>query len=152
MEVAAATGWRRCSVLALRWEDVDFARGLVRSRGKGKALTSPLTDALRRLLVAAGPEPAGPVVSWRGKPVADIKIAFATARRAAGLPRVRFADIRHSTAQEVLAVSGSLDLVAEVLAHSTPGLVKKHYARIKLDAVRAALEARDRALSAQGAA
>ena len=139
-------------MLALRWEDVDFARGLVRSRGKGKALVSPLTDALRRVLVAAGPAPAGPVVSWRGKPVADIKIAFDAARRAAGLPAVRFADIRHSTAQEVLAVSGSLDLVAEVLAHSTPGLVKKHYARIKLDAIRAALEASDRALSAQGAA
>jgi integrase len=157
MWLALATGWRRGSVLALRWTDVDWDRELVNGRGKGraggKALIAPLTAELREILRAArAGQNSDHVVAYQGKPVRDIKKGFMAARRAAGADHVLFRDLRHSVAQEVLAATGSFDLAGAVLAHSKPATTRRHYARIKLDAVRAALEARERALSARPAA
>jgi len=147
MQIALATGWRRASVLRLRWEHVDWHRGIVHGRGKGpaggKALVHPLTGELEAILMQAGPCPTtGPVVQWHGKPVLDIKRGFAAARTAAGYPDVLFRNLRHSVAQEILAATGSLDLAGAVLAHSQPSVTRKHYARVQVDAIRAALQAR----------
>ena len=155
MRIALATGWRRSSVCALTWDRVDWDRALIHGWGKGKALIAPLTDELRQILLdAAGPDgpPAlGPVVSWSGRPVRNIGTGFAAARRLAGFPGVLFRDLRPSVAQEILAQTGSLDMAGAVLSHSNPATTRRHYARVRLDAVRAALEARDRALSARRA-
>jgi integrase len=146
MRIALATGWRKSSVLGLRWEHVDWQREIVHGRGKGraggKALVAPLTSELRAILEAAGVQGSGPVVAWQGKPVREIRSGFNTARAAADHPRVAFRDLRHSVAQEILALTGSLDLAGAALAHSNPAITRKHYARVQVDAVRAALEAR----------
>lgn len=147
MRLALATGWRRSSVLGLRWEHIDWHRGLVFGRGKGRAggkiLVHPLTAEIVDILLEPGPQPAvGPVVHWRFKPVLDIKRSYARARSDAGYPGVLFKDLRHSVAQEILAATGSLDLAGAALAHSQPSVTRKHYARVQVDAIRKALEAR----------
>jgi integrase len=149
MRLALATGWRRASVLGLRWEHIDWARELIHGWGKGKgggvALVHPLTAELRAILAEAapdGPPGAGPIVAWRGKPVLDTKKGFDRARLEAGYPEVLFRDLRHSVAQEILAATGSLDLAGAALGHRQVSTTRKHYARVQVDAIRAALEAR----------
>ncbi len=155
MQIALATGWRRGSILALTWADIDWSRALITGRGKGPAggtaLVHPLTDELRAILVeAAGHHDdvmmTAPIVAWQGRAVTEIDDAFDRARRAAGHPHVQFKALRHSVAQEVLAATGSMDLAGAVLAHRQISTTRKHYARVQVDAVRAALEARERAL------
>lgn len=146
MRIALATGWRRASVLGLRWEHVDWDRELIHGWGKGraggKALIHPLTTELKAILIEAGVCGAGPIITIYGKPIGDIKFAFDSARRAAGYPQVRFKDLRSTVAQEVLAVTGSLDITGAVLAHNQISTTRKHYARVQLEQVRKALEAR----------
>jgi integrase len=146
MKIALATGWRRASVLGLRWEQVDWQHGRITGRGKGRAggrvLVHPLTDELREILLAAHPQEAGPVVSYRGYPVIDIKKAFASARTAAGFPHVTFRDLRHSVAQEILAATDSLEAVQAVLDHDRVSTTARHYARFQLAQKERALAAR----------
>lgn len=145
--IALATGLRRASVLSLQWEDVHFDRGVIVARGKsvkpgGKALLLPLTDELREIFNEIGPQDCGPVITWRGRQVADIKTSFSKARRKAGLPHVRFKDFRHSVALEILEATGSLDLAGATLGHSDPRVTQRHYARFQVDAIREGLQKR----------
>jgi integrase len=141
----ARPGWRRSSVLGLRWEHVDWDRELIHGRGKGRAggraLVAPLTAELRSILMeAAGPDglPAeGPVVARQGRQVGDIDQAFDKARRAAGYPDVLFKSLRHSVAQEILATTGSMALAGATLAHRQLRTTQRHYARVQVEQVRA---------------
>lgn len=147
MRLALATGWRRASVLGLRWENINWRRATITGRGKGRAggkiLVHPLTDEVRVILMESGPYPAaGPVVHYRGTAVADIKKAFASARKAANLPHVTFRDLRHSVAQEILAGTDSLEAVQAVLDHDRVSTTAKHYARFQLAQKERALAAR----------
>jgi hypothetical protein len=74
--------------------------------------------------------------------VLDMKKGFDRARRDAGFPHVLFRDLRRSVAQEILATTGSLDLAGAALGHRQVSTTRKHYARVQVDAIRAALEAR----------
>jgi hypothetical protein len=146
MRIALCTGWRRASVLGIDWAHIDWARGLVHGIGKGRAggriLTTPLTDELRAILETAGPQDSGPVVSYRGHQIQDFDKGFEAARRKAGYPSVQFKDLRSSVGQEVLDATGSFDLTAAVLGHSSQAITRRHYARVRVEAIRAALEAR----------
>lgn len=125
-------------MLSLRWENIDFDQRVVRAIGKsrkpgGKVIILPLTDQLVAVLEAIGRRDVGPVITWRGRPVREIKTAFNRARARAGLPHVQFRDLRHSVAMEILSVTGSLDLAGAILGHSDPSVTRKHYARFRLE-------------------
>jgi integrase len=111
IQLALATGWRRGSVLGLRWEHIDWERELITGRGKGQAggkiLVHPLTTELQQILNQAGRRPSGPVVRYQDREVLSITRGFAAARKAAGVPHVLFRDLRHTVAQEILAETGS---------------------------------------------
>jgi integrase len=144
--LALATGWRRASVLGLRWEKIDWQRELMEGLGKGRAggkvLIHPLTTEIWNILCEIGPKEEGPVITWHGKPVLDPKKGFNSARKAAGYPKVLFKDFRHSVGQEVLALTDSMAVTSAVLGHSQISVTQKHYARVQVDAVRRALEER----------
>jgi integrase len=53
-----------------------------------------------------------------GKPIKDIKRAFDTARRAIGMPEVRFHDLRHTVASWLLQKGYPLKWVKDVLGHA----------------------------------
>lgn len=148
MRLALATGWRRASVLGLRWEHIDWQRGLLTGRGKGRAggkiLVNPLTEEIEMILLdpTGPPPPAGPIVRWHGEPVLDIKKGFDKARRDAGYPGVLFRDLRHSVAQEVLAATDSLEAAQAVLDHDRLATTRKHYARFQVAQKQRALLAR----------
>ena len=87
------------------------------------------TDAVGRPLL-------GPRVSY----------SFQRAREAAGLPQVRFHDLRHSAATLMLAEGVPLAVISEWLGHSGIAITAAHYAAVVPALRREAADAMDRAL------
>lgn len=130
--LAIATGARQGELLALRWRDVDLARGVaIAHHTKNRErrvlpLAEPAVRALEELgrvrrvdsdLVFAGRR--------NGKALFPKK-AFAAALAEAGIEDFRFHDLRH-TAASYLAMSGAtLAEIAEVLGHKTLSMVKRY--------------------------
>ena len=75
-----------------------------------------------------------------------VSYAFQRARAAAGLPRVRFHDLRHSAATLMLAEGVPLAVISEWLGHSGIAITAAHYAAVVPELRREAADAMDRAL------
>lgn len=71
---------------------------------------------------------------------------FGKARDGAGVPRVRFHDLRHSAATTLLAQGVPLAVISEWLGHAGIAITASAYAAIVPDLRREAAEAMDRAL------
>ena len=120
-------GLRTCEVVRLEFDDLDWRRGEIVVRGKGKTVSRlPLPKdvgaALSAYLVRR------PRVAYRSvflqstapvRPVTTntIKSRVAVASRRAGLPRVTPHNLRHTVATEMLRRGGSLAEIAQVLRH-----------------------------------
>ena len=76
----------------------------------------------------------------------SISPAFQRARGAAGLPRVRFHDLRHSAATLMLAEGVPLAVISEWLGHAGIAITAAHYAAVVPALQREAADAMDRAL------
>ncbi len=76
-----------------------------------------------------------------------ISHAFARARVAAGIPRVRFHDLRHSAATLMLAEGVPLAVISEWLGHAGIAITAAHYAAVVPALRRDAAAAMDRALA-----
>jgi integrase len=147
--LALATGMRRGEICALRWRSVDLERGVVRvvesleqtktsvrfkapKSEKHRAITLPAyaIEELRRLrreqaeqLLALGVRQTGEtLVCGRADGERHLPLSLTTefARRLpAGLPRVRFHDLRHSHATQLLSSGVHPKIAQERLGHST---------------------------------
>jgi integrase len=78
-----------------------------------------------------------------------LSAAFQKARQAAGLPRVRFHDLRHSAATLMLAEGVPLAVISEWLGHAGIAITAQHYAAVVPQLRREAADAMDRALQAK---
>lgn len=87
------------------------------------------TDALGRALVPSA-----------------VSHGFTRARTAAGLPPVRFHDLRHSAATLLLAEGVPLAVISEWLGHAGIAITAAHYAAVVPQLRREAADAMDRAL------
>ena len=134
-----ATGLRRGELLGLKWEDIDLERGDLRVRRQiarinGEVVEAPLKtkNAYRTLPLAADtidvleaqkkkaedspwvfPSPTGGPIS----PDSVLHMLHRVLKRA-GLPRVRFHDLRHSCATIMLYLGYSLKDIQTWLGHS----------------------------------
>lgn len=138
--VELLTGLRMRNCVGLAWENVslDLGRALLIQKG-GRRLRVELPGAAVELLRGIASVPAtGPVFrfggtpcecphcaspAFHGKPIRDIRRAFAGAARRAGVQwsgetRLRFHDLRHTFASWLLAETGNLQLVREALGHA----------------------------------
>ena len=160
--LALSTGMRQSEIMTLRWRNVLVEDGadmglLVMEKTKnGDARTAPLAeDAFNAVMVLrdkaiknnAGRVPAGqllfPSDTVDNKPV-EIRKAWETCRKRAGLDDFRFHDLRH-TAGSLLAMSGaSTREIAEVLGHKTMAMAKRysHLTQKHLGSVVAAMNQR----------
>jgi integrase len=151
---AAVTGIRQSELIGLRWRDVDWRSQRIRIRnafvrgehsGEGKSELStrrsvPMTDRLMSelkqwrdrsafrgngQLVFAHPE--------LGTPLDRTKVTrqFQAACRAAGVPVIRFHDLRHTFATQLAASGVPLRTIQEFLGHADlkTTQVYAHYAR-----------------------
>jgi integrase len=79
-----------------------------------------------------------PITYW------NLQTQWRRARAKAGLPDLRFHDLRHTAATRMLRVIGNLALVQEMLGHASPVTTRK-YAHVSSDDLRAAMERADAA-------
>ena len=150
-----ATGLRRGELLGLKWTDVDLDRGVLKiqraiSRQNGKVVEAPLKtkNAYRTLPLSADaisvlkmqkckvnssewvfPSPSGDPMS----PDSVLHMLQRVLKRA-GLPRIRFHDLRHTFATMALQNGVDVKTVSSMLGHYSAGFTLDTYAHVTTDA------------------
>ena len=149
------TGLRRGELLGLKWTDVDLDRGVLKiqraiSRQNGKVVEAPLKtkNAYRTLPMSADaidvlmqqrrktgnsewvfPSPTGGPMS----PDSVLHMLQRVLKRA-GLPRIRFHDLRHTFATMALQNGVDMKTVSSMLGHYSAGFTLDTYAHVTTDA------------------
>ena len=150
LRLALVTGMRKGALLALRWTDCDFERGIITLRGasakKGKTEFIPMTTAARAILGAVE-HTASPYV-FPGKDGGQRQDFRRMARRVrdnAGLPKDfrPLHGLRHAYASMLIS-SGKVDLYSlqKLLTHSNPAMTQR-YSHLRDEALRKAASAID---------
>ncbi len=174
--VALSLGLRQGEALGLRWEDVNFDRGIIRiavalQSVHGKLqLVKPKTKRSTRVLplptsvavalrtrrarqaderLAAGDcwQESGLVFTTKvGTPVdpRNLLRSFARLLEHAGLPHIRFHDLRHSCASFLAAEGVPARVTMEILGHSDIRLTQNIYTHVFDESKREAANAMER--------
>jgi integrase len=133
--LALSTGMRRGEVLGLRWEDVDFKRGMIvlHETKNGERRSVPIVnhaaEELQKLAKVRRIDtnlvfPAG-LRGNKDKPF-ELKKAWAVAVKQAELEDFRFHDLRHTAASRLAMNGASLAEIAEILGHKTLQMVQRY--------------------------
>ena len=167
--VELATGLRRGELLGLKWEDNDFEHGNFRvkrqvARIDGEIVEAPLKtkNAYRTLPLAedtiqvlkqqkkkAGSSP-WVFPSPTGGPISPDSVLHMLHRvlKRAGLPRVRFHDLRHTFATLALQNGVDIKTVSGMLGHFSAGFTLDTYAHVTTAAQKEAARAMEKVLTA----
>ncbi|MBQ9452741.1 MAG: site-specific integrase, partial [Desulfovibrio sp.] len=150
IRLALFTGMRKGALLALKWEDCDFTRGIITLRGEsaknGETEYIPMNESARSVLQTVDRTESPYVFPGKdGKQRADYRRIARRVKKRAGLP----ADfrplhgLRHSFAS-FLASSGKVDLytLQKLLTHSSPQMTQR-YAHLADEALRKAADVAD---------
>jgi integrase len=115
------TGWREKEALTLRWDAVDFERGIVTLEDTKAGRSTRALPAPALKLIASQPRRAGSPFVFPGrvdgKPLQEIQRLWYAVRAAAKLEGVRLHDLRHSVASFAAAQGHSLFLIGKLLGH-----------------------------------
>jgi integrase len=152
VSVSVLTGIRQGEALGLQWADVDTREGVLRIRrqfSRSGELVEPKTQAAKRNIpiprslasMLAEHRLASPYsgesdfvfASSAGTPLAVRNIArrgLDIATRRAGLPHLRWHDLRHVAASAMIEQGASPSYVARVLGHSSPAVTLSTYAHV----------------------
>lgn len=149
--LALGTGMRRGEILALLWGDVDMVNGFlhVRNSKSGKGRDVPMGAEVRRCLEdlterTTARAPAGPLFHRpEVKEVAPwVRHKWEKVTKAAGLPGVRFHDLRHTFASHLVMKGESLFALQELLGHSSLTMTRR-YSHLAPGVLRKAVGAMD---------
>ena len=146
-----ATGLRRGELLGLKWEDIDLQKGDLRvkrqvSRINGEVMEAPLKtknayrtlplaedtiDVLKEQREKVGSSP-WVFPSPNGGPISPDSVLHMLHRvlKRAGLPRVRFHDLRHTFATLALQNGVDVKTVSGMLGHFSAGFTLDTYAHV----------------------
>lgn len=139
------TGARKRELLDARWEHVDLARKLwflpMTKNGSGRhvPLSQPALAVIDQLPRFNGCPWLVPNPVTR-KPYTDLKRAFDTARRAAGLRDVTIHTLRHSCASFLVNANVDLFAVGKILGHKNVASTQR-YSHLANETLLAAVEA-----------
>jgi integrase len=153
--LALATGMRQGELFALEWNDIDFAGGYLTVRrslertgegarikepktGKGRRIDLPAVaiDALqdhRKRMLAEGLRTDTVFVNTVGNWLCRQDVNEGKAKPAmkeAGLPVIRFHDLRHTHATLLLAAGENIKVVSERLGHASVNITLQVYAHV----------------------
>ena len=140
--MALDTGMRRGELFHQRKEHVDFDRNVLmvtRSKtAQGEGREIPLTMRVRTWLETREDDV---LFSYRGAPVADVKTAWRSTLKRAGLRPIRFHDLRHTFNTRLLEAGVLQETRRALMGHvSAPG-VHGRYTHVELPLRRAAIAA-----------
>ncbi|MGH9366331.1 MAG: site-specific integrase [Thermoanaerobaculia bacterium] len=136
IRLALETGARLGEILAITWGDLD-GRGILRIRTekRGPDRSIELQESTIRLLqdLRDPADGAGAIFASprTGRQRSHIRRFWRAVRKGAGIPHVRFHDLRHTAASEMLRRGLLLREVQYVLGHSSPRMTERyaHFAR-----------------------
>ena len=153
-----ATGLRRGELLGLKWEGIDFEHGNFRvkrqvARIDGEIVEAPLKtkNAYRTLPLA---EDTIQVLKQQkkkaGGPISPDSVLHMLHRvlKRAGLPRVRFHDLRHTFATLALQNGVDIKTVSGMLGHFSAGFTLDTYAHVTTAAQKEAARTMEKVLTA----
>jgi integrase len=169
--LAITTGMRQGELLGLRWQDVDLERRRLqlvcqlKNRQSRRAVLLPKLAATaladHRARQATEREQQGGC--WEehglvfpnlvGRPLTPSNLrqrSFFPLLARAGLPRIRFHDLRHSCATLLLSEGIHPKIVSDLLGHSQIGITLDLYSHVTATMQAVAAEAMDRLLGGQG--
>ncbi len=125
---ALDTGGRRSELLNLDWRYVDMAHGRITfvETKNGEDRSIRLSERAMRVLLALEPKDNGPVFTYNGIAIKDVKTAFYAARKKAGLEDVRFHDLRHTFASRLVQQGLPLYEVMHMTGHKSLVMVQRY--------------------------
>jgi integrase len=134
--LAIATGGRKEALLTLKWDQVDFARGIIHlddqkapHKRKGRASVPMNRTILAALREQRRVAESDYVIEWCGEPVKSVKRSLAKTAERAGLKDVTAHVFRHSAAIWMVSDGISMPKVAQYLGHSDDRITQRVYAR-----------------------
>lgn len=140
------TGARKREILDLRWQDVDFERGLLflgdsKTGAKTIILSEAALDVLRQIPPIGKFVIAGASAGTKDeKPRADLNAPWRAVLKRAGLEKVRLHDLRHSFASVGVGGSLGLPIVGKLLGHTQPTTTAR-YSHLDTDPLKRAADA-----------
>jgi len=140
--LALNTGMRRGEILSLKWENIDFRKGMIfiedSKSGKSREvyMNSLIFETLKDL-----PKNSDYVFpnNETGKHIQDVKNSFHTACREAKIKSLRFHDLRHTAATKMIEAGVDIATVSKILGHSSI-IMTMRYAHPGEKTMRAATE------------
>jgi integrase len=137
------TGARLREVLHLKWDHVDFQRGMLllpdsKTGKKAVVLNAPALDVLSNLPRVGSYVIAGQAAGTdKEQPRADLKRPWAAVAKRAGLEAVRIHDLRHTHASVGAGAGLGLPIIGKLLGHSQASTTAR-YAHLDADPLRRA--------------
>ena len=162
-----ATGMRRGELLGLKWQDIDLAMGTVRvhrqiARINGEVVEAPLKTRNSYRTLSIGPDAIAVLQDQRkfagdsewvfpsptGGPISPDSVLNMLHRvlDRAGLPHIRFHDLRHTFATLALQNGVDIKTVSGMLGHFSAGFTLDTYAHVTTSAQREAANTMARVL------
>jgi integrase len=141
--ISINTGMQKSEVLSLKWDQIR--RGLIylpkiKSRPARKIPVNDDLAAHFKLIKKKQPVGSKCVISdSRGRPIKDIKTAFASALKRAGIQDCRPHDLRHTFASHYVMRGGTLAALAKILGHTKISTTMR-YAHLSKDFARKEME------------
>ncbi len=147
--LAITTGARMKSILALKWEQVDFKHRTINYAPAGRHQTNkretevPMNSrALFALEEAARGALTDHVIEWDGKPVKSVKKAIREAAKRAGVPCSPHV-FRHTAGVWMAQADVPMQKIAQFLGHTSTRVTERTYARYSPTFMRDAAAALD---------
>ncbi len=165
--IELSTGLRRGELLGLKWEDIDMQQGVIRvrrqvSRIDGKIVEAPLKTKNSYRAVTISPQAVEVLKAQKAKtndeyafpspnggPISPDSVNNMLHRvlDRAGIPRVRFHDMRHTFATLALQNGVDIKTVSGMLGHFSAGFTLDTYAHVTTAAQKEAAQTMGNVLS-----
>ncbi len=164
--IELSTGLRRGELLGLKWEDIDMQQGIIRvrrqiSRIDGKIVEAPLKTKNSYRTVTISPQAIEVLKAQKvktndqyvfpspnGGPISPDSVNNMLKRvlERAGIPKVRFHDLRHTFATLALQNGVDIKTVSGMLGHFSAGFTLDTYAHVTTAAQKEAAQTMENVL------
>lgn len=165
--IELATGLRRGELLGLKWQDIDWKNGIIKvkrqiARVDGKIVEAPLKTKNSYRTVTISPQAIEVLreqkrktndqyvfPSLNGGPISPDSVNNMLKRvlERAGIPKVRFHDLRHTFATIALQNGVDIKTVSGMLGHFSAGFTLDTYAHVTTSAQKEAAQTMGMVLS-----
>ena len=165
--IELATGLRRGELLGLKWQDIDWKNGIIKVRRQiarvdGQIVEAPLKTKNSYRTVTISPQAIEVLKQQRAKthdqyvfpspnggPISPDSVNNMLKRvlARAGIPKVRFHDLRHTVATIALQNGVDIKTVSGMLGHFSAGFTLDTYAHVTTSAQKEAAQTMGNVLS-----